>query len=66
MESAHGKLSEVDQKWDGPRYLVLTVITLAVALTIIYVCASVKHGDFRWNGFLSHDFAKHTFESSNL
>jgi hypothetical protein len=64
-ESAHGKLSPVDQKWTGPRFIGLLVVTLAVALVIIYVSAGLKDGDYRWSPF-AHDLIEHTFETSTL
>jgi hypothetical protein len=64
-ESAHGKLSEVDQKWTGPRFMGLLVGTLLVAITIIFTCASLKSGDFSWNP-LAHDPVKHSLQSSQM
>lgn len=65
VESAHGKLSPVDQKWTAGRFLMLFFGTLAVALTIIYTIASIKSGDFSYHP-LAHDLVKNTIESSSL
>ena len=65
-ESAHGKLSPVDEKYTGPRLLGLAALTLAIALFVIYAASSAKTGDWVWHGFLSHDVRKHTFESSTM
>lgn len=67
MESAHGKLSPVDQKWTAPRFLALLAGTLVVALAFLYFIASF-HGDrpnFGWDP-LAHDIVKHTVESSSF
>jgi hypothetical protein len=64
-ESAHGKLSEVDQTWTGPRFMALLVGTLIVALAILFTAASIKTGDFTWH-WRAHDIVKHTVESSVL
>jgi hypothetical protein len=64
-ESAHGKLSPVDQKWTGERFIGLLAVTLAVALVIIFVSASLWTMDFSWDP-LAHDLEKHTFESSSF
>jgi hypothetical protein len=63
IESAHGKLSPVDQQWTAQRYIALLGATLVVALIVIYVIASLKSGDYRWFPF-ANDWAKHFFESS--
>ena len=65
MESAHGKLAPVDQKWTGPRFIALFCVTVAIALTIIYTISSIKSGDFSYHPF-AHDLVKHTIESSSL
>jgi hypothetical protein len=67
MESAHGKLSSVDQKWTAPRFLGLLTATLLAALAIIYTIASVRPSgtDFSWHPF-AHDLVKHTVESSTM
>ena len=64
-ESAHGKLTPVDQHWTGGRFIGLLAGTLTVALIIIYVIASVKSGDYVWQPF-AHDLWKHTFETSAM
>ena len=64
-ESAHGNLSSVDQRWTGPRLIVLFVVTLTIGLTIIYVNSSLQTGDFSWHPF-AHDLVRHTIESSQL
>lgn len=64
-ESAHGKLSTVDQEWTGERFMLLFVATLGAALGVIYVIASLKTGDFTWHPF-AHDLVRHTLESSAL
>lgn len=64
-ESAHGKLSKVDRQWTGNRFMVLFTVTLLAALTLIYVMASVKSGDYSWNP-LAHDIVKHTIETSAM
>ena len=63
VESAHGKLSPVDQQWTAPRFMALLVVTLIVAIAVIFTIASVKYMDFSYYPF-AHDFVKHTFESS--
>jgi hypothetical protein len=65
LESAHGKLSAVDQKYTAQRYLALLFGTLIVALIIIYFIAGVKSGDFVWNP-LAHDWAQHALETSTF
>lgn len=65
MESAHGKLSPVDQNWTAPKFIALLTGTLLVALTVLYIIASVKTGDFSYQPF-AHDLVKHTIESSQL
>ena len=64
-ESAHGKLSKLDQKWTGERFMLLFVATLGTALVVIFVIASLKTGDFTWD-YLAHDLVRHTIESSAL
>lgn len=61
-ESAHGKLSPVDQQYNAQRFMLLLVVTLLASLAILFVLASLKFGDFSWNP-LAHDPVKHTFES---
>ena len=63
IESAHGKLTQVDQDWTGGRFIGLLFATLTVALIVIYVIASVKSGDYS-NYPFGHDLVKHTFETS--
>ncbi|MEQ8456891.1 MAG: hypothetical protein RLO52_10530 [Sandaracinaceae bacterium] len=65
IESAHGKLTKVDQEWTGSRFIGLLVGTLTVALIVIFVIASVKSGDYSWYPF-GHDLIKHTFETSSI
>lgn len=65
MESAHGKLSPVDQQWTAPKFIALLFGTLLIALTFIYIIASVKSGDYTWSPF-AHDIVKHTVESSSF
>ncbi len=64
-ESAHGKLAEVDQKFDGPRFMMLLVGTLVVAVSVIFLMASYKSGNFGWNP-LSHEIVRHSLESSSF
>ena len=64
-ESAHGKLSPVDQAWDGTRFMILFWATLLTALVVIYVIASVKSGDYSYNP-LAHDLVFHTLETSQM
>lgn len=64
-ESAHGKLSPVDQQWTGNRFMALFVATLGAALVVIYVIASVRSGDFSWEPF-AHDVVRHTLETSSM
>ena len=65
QESAHGKLSAVDKKWQGNQFMVLFVITLGICLVIIYTIASIKSGDWSWHPF-AHDIVRHTIDSSSL
>jgi hypothetical protein len=65
MESAHGKLSPVDQKWNAPKFLVLFVVALFAGLSFIYLISSIKSGDYGWSPF-AHDIVKHTIESSSF
>ncbi len=65
VESEHGKLNAVDQKYTAPRYLAMLVGTLFIALSAIYAMASLKSGDWSWQPF-AHDLIKHTFESSSI
>ena len=46
-------------------FLLLLVVTLVIALSIIYTIASIKTGDFSWHPF-AHDMVRHTLESSAL
>lgn len=39
-----------DEYWTGPRFLGLLVAFLCVAISAIYITASIKSGDFSWNG----------------
>lgn len=64
-ESAHGKLTPVDQKYTGTRFMALLAGTLLVALVIIFLIASVKSGDYSWHPF-AHDLDRHTFETSAM
>lgn len=64
-ESAHGKLTPVDQRYTGTRFMIMLAGTLVVALVIIFVMASVKNGDFSWHPF-AHDLGRHTFETSAM
>jgi hypothetical protein len=64
-ESAHGKLSPVDQKWTGNRFMALFVVSLGTALVIIYVISALKSGDYSWHPF-AHDIVKHTLETSAI
>lgn len=64
-ESAHGKLSPIDQQWTGIRFVVLIAVTLTIALIIIFVIAGLKSGDFSYAPF-AHDVVRHTLESSAL
>lgn len=67
QESAHGKLSPVDQAWTANRFLVTLIVTLLVALAIIFTIASIRPSgvDFGWEP-LAHDPEKHVFESSSF
>lgn len=65
IESAHGKLSKVDQEWDANRFMMLLVATMVVALIVIYSIASYKFGDFSYNP-LAHDPVEHSIPSSVL
>jgi hypothetical protein len=65
QESGHGKLTALDQRWTGERFVVLLLITLTVALAIIFVSASVGSMDFSWDPF-AHDLVKHTVETSTF
>jgi hypothetical protein len=64
-ESAHGKLSPEDQRWDVNRFLVLLFVTLIIALILIYIIAGLKSGDFSYQPF-AHDLIYHTFETSQM
>lgn len=64
-ESAHGKLSPIDQQWTAIRFVVLLAVTLTIALIIIFVISSIKSGDFSYMPF-AHDIVRHTVESSAL
>jgi len=64
-ESAHGKLSKVDQEWNANRFLVLLVVVLGVAFAIIYSIASLKSGDWSWYPF-AHQIDPHVIESSQM
>ena len=68
-ESAHGKLAPVDQVFNGTRFMGLIVATLAVAIAIIYLCASYNPDngrfDLSWQGWgIAHDPMEHSLESS--
>lgn len=67
QESAHGKLSPVDQAWTAKRFIALLAGTLLVALAIIFTLASIRPSgvSFSWHP-LAHDFEKHTFEHSSF
>ena len=67
IESAHGKLSSVDQKYTAPRFIATLVVTLLIALAIIYTIASFRGGqvDFTWSPF-AHDLVKHTVETGAI
>lgn len=59
VESAHGKLSPVDRAWTGTRFVGLLVVTLTLALALLYFLASVRSGEYAWDTFLAHDIVKH-------
>ena len=40
-----------DSYWTGPRFLVLLVTFMLFALTVIFVCSSLKSGDYSWYPF---------------
>lgn len=67
QESAHGKLSPVDQAYNANRFLVLLVGTLVVALAVIFTIASIRPSgvNFGWSPF-AHDLVKHTVETSTF
>lgn len=48
------RLAHEDQVWNGPRFHVLLAVTLAIAIAVIYVIASVRTGDYTWNPW-GHD-----------
>lgn len=62
-ESAHGKLSPVDQQHNAQRFMLLLFVTLLASMVTLFVLASLKSGDFSWHP-LAHDIEKHSFESS--
>lgn len=66
-ESAHGKLSTVDQKYTAPRFIAMLAGTLLVALAVIYTIASFHGGqvDFTWSPF-AHDIVRHTIETGAI
>ena len=64
-ESAHGELTPVDQQYDAKRFLTMLVVTLVLAIALIFTIASIKFMDFSWTPF-AHDFAKHTLETSTF
>ncbi len=48
------RLKADDAFWDGPRLIGLLGVTLALALTVIYVISSLKSDDYTWHPF-AHD-----------
>jgi hypothetical protein len=48
------RLKADDATWDGPRLIGLLLVTLAIALAVIYFIASVRSGDYSWHPF-AHD-----------
>ncbi|UJR79204.1 hypothetical protein [Sandaracinus amylolyticus] len=56
------RLAKYDQEWNGPKLHVLLVVTLAVAIAVIYFIASVRSGDYVWDP-TAHDPA-HEIEPS--
>lgn len=57
------RLKADDATWDGPRLIGLLGVTLALALTVIYVISSLKSGDYTWRPF-AHDNAHELAPSS--
>jgi hypothetical protein len=57
------RLKADDATWDGPRLIGLLGVTLALALTVIYVISSLKSGDYTWHPF-AHDNARELAPSS--
>lgn len=48
------RMQRWDAFWNGPRLTMLLVVSLAIAIAVIYTIASVRSGNFMWNP-LSHD-----------
>ncbi len=46
-----------DAFWKGPRLHVLLIVSLAIAIALIYFIASVRSGDYTWSPF-AHDPAR--------
>lgn len=64
-ESAHGKLSKVDQDFDSTRFMILFWGTIAVVLVTLYCMSSIKTGDWSYYPF-AHDLLRHTLETSQM
>ncbi|AKF08193.1 hypothetical protein [Sandaracinus amylolyticus] len=43
------RLAKYDQEWTGPKLHVLLIVTLAIAIAVIYTIASWRSGDFTWD-----------------
>lgn len=48
------RLAREDEFWNGPRLHALLAVSLAIAIAILYVIASVRSGDYSWSP-LAHD-----------
>jgi hypothetical protein len=41
-EAAEKTFAEQDKRWDGPRYFVVGIITLAICITAIYLMSTTQ------------------------
>ncbi|MEZ4411113.1 MAG: hypothetical protein R3A52_32225 [Polyangiales bacterium] len=43
-DADYARMREYDQHWNGPKFVGMLVVTLAIALTVIYGLASIGSG----------------------
>ena len=50
-ETHEARIAREEEEWTGPKLFGLMVVTLIVALSVIYVISSLKSGDYTWYPF---------------
>jgi hypothetical protein len=57
------RLKRDDAYWTGPRFVGLLFVTLAIAITVIYIMSSLYYNDWTWHP-LAHDPAHELLPSN--